>query len=942
MLVRLSSSYRPSTRIVLILGATLLGFGAWSLLYQGAPPNLPTNATPQEGLAAILLQEHGLAATANNAVYMKSPTDLEWSDAHDYIPAFALARRADQPEDSPEDLYYLEVRPGSDGTPLQIRRLNNLTRTPYAREKLLSYHDHQALLSVEVFGQEQAVLLVDFRKDERDLSALQSKLDHTRYQISNLQHTGRFDGVGLRLFSIDPPPQKIAAVGDQEGFTVSLSAEKSSPGVLKLQRDGSMHINEAWKERIRYQPRYFASKTFTPWMVDTIRDLSWVGPRKIALLEQFVFRWADKGRLLAFSLGLLSEEGNLAAELGEVEESESASVTAGQTREESDWPPPDVQSAMKTPFKGEGRWTPVKHEWLRTLPGAPPAFYKTAVRMDPKRPYDNIVLIAADMRQLDINMTAGTVTPESSFGNRGSGLVPRDDEITNRLVAAFNGGFKTAHGAYGMIVDKTTILPPIPYSATLAVRDNGQVAMGTWYNSMTPPEDVKSLRQNLPPLLSNGRFNPTGKRKWGGTASDLDDIHTTRSAVGVRPKNTLVYAWCKSCSADSLGQALLAAGCAYGMHLDMNPTHTGWSYYRTDAKDLDNNERFKRFEVAKGSPNMDFKEERYIQRDVKDFFFLTLRQDLSSTLPPAPASWSPWETQHAAKGPEGFLAMGAVSRGQNPGDALILLQNPRMTAQPQRGANEPDPTQGLGKSKVRRTSLTLQGPTALLDLGISSLENPVGFLSEGRIFAPPIPGQPAVIVEADSKVRFLTPEEASAVSPSKTPMLRGGKPLLLQGEIQPTKTRSAPTRLHALGLDEDGNLLYLTQKSNDPNTLARTLQEARATTAMLLPPSPLGEDQSRLRFLRFEDQNLHEVDPLSGASTPLNDQRKASTHLYFEHLPEGPRAVHMHMEDVELTPAEARKQRRLHEQIKAMRQELRRIENAKYKAWIEKKNAQQK
>ena len=44
------------------------------------------------------------------------------------------------------------------------------------------------------------------------------------------------------------------------------------------------------------------------------------------------------------------------------------------------------------------------------------------------------------------------------------------------------------------------------------------------------------------------------------------------------------------------------------------------------------------FLSAKGAKRMGFRDERYIKRDVKDFFYLTLRPDYVSALPPAPRS----------------------------------------------------------------------------------------------------------------------------------------------------------------------------------------------------------------------------------------------------------------------------------------------------------------
>lgn len=921
-MAQLLSTYRPGSRLGLTVLASATAALVWMALYQGEAPTAAS--TPEEGLAALLLDQEGLTATELG--FLQAPT----SQGRGWVPAFALARPSQG--DIPEDAYYLEARVRADGMPLQLRRVSNLTRTPYAREHLLARQEQQLLLGVEVFSQQQALLQIDFSGDERDLSALHGELDKARYQITSVQTTGRAQGVGQRLFALDPPPRRLSAQGDAQGFAVSLFNAEGKKTSLRVGADGALEDPQG---RARYQPRFFAAKAATPWLVDTIRDLSWVGPRKIALLEKFVFRWAETLKQTAWKAGLVSDDGALQEELAAQPTGPAVTLTLRQ-REDKDWPPPRVKPGVEDAEAAEGVWTPVQLPWLRTLPGAPPAFYKTAVRMDPKRPYDAIALIAADMRQLDLSMVAGTVTPESSFGNRGTGLIPRGPESTDRLVAAFNGGFKTAHGAFGMVVDHTTILPPIPYSATLAVKDNGQVAMGTWYNSMTPPPDIRSLRQNLPPLMANGRFNPTGKRKWGGTASDLDDIHTTRSAAGVRAPNALVYAWCKSCSADALGAALLAAGCQYGMHLDMNPTHTGWSYYRTDDEDLDKEEMFSDFKVAKGSPRMDFDEARYIKRDVKDFFYLTLRQDLTSALPAPPEGFAAWSVEGAPRGPSGIMPLAAISRGSAPGDVLVALDASRVSAQARLGDKEFDPTRrdNTLNAPAETLALTLKAPSAWLDLGLASDKAPGALYSGGRIVSPPQQSQPALVVHPDGTWGLVEAAAAQKLNPRQVSLLRAGPALIRDGAPTSDTAPQPGQRQHALGADAQGRLYYLTLQEGGAQALRQHLLSLKVTQAILLPAGP----QTRLWLVLDDSATPQQLNPADGKQVALDIRRDDSTHVWFERQSGAPRVQQLKLEDVALDPDEARRQRRLQAQIQALRQELRRIENAKYKAWIEKKN----
>src|ERR1043165_5472958 len=111
---------------------------------------------------------------------------------------------------------------------------------------------------------------------------------------------------------------------------------------------------------------------------------------------------------------------------------------------------------------------------------APSPFMKTFVRPDEERPYAKVLLVAMDMRQLDLDMEAGSEDPKPLTGPPGVGRLPRDPAVYTRVAAAFNGGFKTEHGNYGMMLKKRVLLPPMPGVATVIVTKDNRVGMGKW------------------------------------------------------------------------------------------------------------------------------------------------------------------------------------------------------------------------------------------------------------------------------------------------------------------------------------------------------------------------------------------------------------------------------------------------------------------------------
>jgi hypothetical protein len=71
------------------------------------------------------------------------------------------------------------------------------------------------------------------------------------------------------------------------------------------------------------------------------------------------------------------------------------------------------------------------------------------------------------------------------------------------LVAAFNGGFEAAAGAGGFELNGQVLVPLLPGYASLVIDDGGTARVGVWgQNLPAPGEQVASVRQNLPPLVS--------------------------------------------------------------------------------------------------------------------------------------------------------------------------------------------------------------------------------------------------------------------------------------------------------------------------------------------------------------------------------------------------------------------------------------------------------
>ncbi|MGH7269905.1 MAG: hypothetical protein ACREJ3_05690, partial [Polyangiaceae bacterium] len=250
------------------------------------------------------------------------------------------------------------------------------------------------------------------------------------------------------------------------------------------------------------------------------------------------------------------------------------------------------------------------------------------------------------------HMEAGTVEPISATGEHGAGLVPRAPEVLDHFVAAFNGGFQTQHGEFGMAADGIEYLPPKPYAATVVELRDGSNGFGAWPDSARVPKDIVAFRQNLTALVENGKFNPWGRTWWGGAPPGWPDrIHTARSAICLTVEGFVGYFYSGSISAQDLAKSMLMARCSFGIHLDMNMGHAGFEFYnvapeahlaplgRPLQSDWEAQGQvpempgyaFRARRMIRGMGHMLFP--RYIHREARDFFYLTSR----SILPGAPA-----------------------------------------------------------------------------------------------------------------------------------------------------------------------------------------------------------------------------------------------------------------------------------------------------------------
>ncbi|MDI1475212.1 phosphodiester glycosidase family protein [Polyangium sp. y55x31] len=240
------------------------------------------------------------------------------------------------------------------------------------------------------------------------------------------------------------------------------------------------------------------------------------------------------------------------------------------------FPPPTFPAPhARTAKPGDGVFTLLEEGAARGTG----AIARTTVHPHPIKPHPYVVVVAIDLRKVDLRLVAGTEEPTSTVvsTDRRPGLVPAADLPS--LIAVFNGGFMAKHGKWGMMVDGDVFLPPREDGCTVALLGDGSVRIASFPALAPVTSALRSYRQTPPCLIEGGALHPRlpaedTARLWG--AAEGGDREIRRTAIGLHEDGTtLLFAIGEWVWARDLAAAMKSAGAASAAELDIN-----WSYTR--------------------------------------------------------------------------------------------------------------------------------------------------------------------------------------------------------------------------------------------------------------------------------------------------------------------------------------------------------------------------
>lgn len=601
-----------------------------------------------------------LAETLASSDLRLAPNEAHWLEPGAASAPFDLREpsvvfRANQ-GDGPADIYKASVRLSPEGRLLAVTGLYNLTETSAADEQGLVVNNQHAAWAIGDAGRFYSIHLADFGGESIPSDDDWTWLKRTQRRLANLQSTGNLDGVGWRSFKLEPSASQL--VLGFAGPTLLMDANGQ-----RVHIDTSKPAERATQRGLVEQNHHLARPgNLITWAVDRVRAAPWFGNDRMQFVKAVGFLGLDYVERFVGTVTANDGSEEIKEELGDLAKLKPVEYTDPETG----WPPPPMKPILKEPLEGEGKWVSLESDpFIKTNPGAPSPFMFSFIRTDYKRPFSQTYVLLWDPRQVELHAASGTQEPKTATGETGDGLVPRKLGVVDRLVAGFNGGFQATHGEFGMMAEGVVYLPPKPYAATVAKLSDGFTAFGTWPNDEHVPENVVSFRQNMTPLTQDSAPNPYKRTWWGGVPPGWEEeSRTIRSAVCLTRENFVAYIYGSSLDADKLLVAAEGAHCDYTIHLDMNPGHTGLEFYHVAPRGQlpELGDKIERGWQAQGPvpemPGWDFMGRRmikfmalmnfprYISRESRDFFYLTLRHVLPGSAVPETLGTGPgWQTK---------------------------------------------------------------------------------------------------------------------------------------------------------------------------------------------------------------------------------------------------------------------------------------------------------
>jgi hypothetical protein len=240
--------------------------------------------------------------------------------------------------------------------------------------------------------------------------------------------------------------------------------------------------------------------------------------------------------------------------------------------------PTTLASPAGKPLAGEGQWR------VLYSVGGTAAIYSTFLRPDAVHTSYVAGIVSMNPHLLNFELRPGEEDPGPGAYGGAQADIPAGARAG--LAATFNGGFKIASSEGGFYLNGTYRGALQRGAASMVYYRGGGFTVGVWgENGLTMSPDVAGVRQNLLPIVVNGKVpasvDQNVQSSWGATLGGA--YYVWRSGIGVTADGRVIFVYGPALSVRSLASLLTEAGAVTAMQLDINPDWTNFMYYEPGA-----------------------------------------------------------------------------------------------------------------------------------------------------------------------------------------------------------------------------------------------------------------------------------------------------------------------------------------------------------------------
>jgi hypothetical protein len=216
-----------------------------------------------------------------------------------------------------------------------------------------------------------------------------------------------------------------------------------------------------------------------------------------------------------------------------------------------------------------------------------------------------------------LRLMPGTREPLVGMSSNDGYSVPAGDRRS--LVATFNAGFKMQDAHGGWWTTESAAAPLVDGRASVVILRDGTARIGTWNQTVRMTPDVVAVRQNLDPVIVDGKIvdglTANAQGRWGSVRSQFQ--YTWRSGLGTDAHGNLIYVAGQGLTLATLAAAMHQVGIQQGMELDI---HAAMVSFDIEQPATNGTVTGKRLLESMNSPA-----DRYLVDDQRDFFYVVAR-----------------------------------------------------------------------------------------------------------------------------------------------------------------------------------------------------------------------------------------------------------------------------------------------------------------------------